>query len=108
MDRNAKHRYWLVQLGELYYAGELARISPVKNAFSYEFVSDEALALPFNNEVFADQINAKCGGIVTSRETTFGDYVALYERHQKYTNSEEEFYKEQSRMLIDVLENEKH
>lgn len=103
MDRSSNLKYWLVELGDLYYAGGLKRISPLKDAFSLEFVSDESLAFPFIEEVFASNIAAKCSGLVIEREMTLEEYPVYYERHNNYINSEEEWNNEQMHAIIDDL-----
>lgn len=95
MDESAKFQYWMVQLGNLYYAGGLARKSPEIDAFSFEFVSDASLAFPFIAEVFANKIAAQCGGVVVILEATPEEYSALYDNHNEYINSEAEWHKEQ-------------
>ncbi|MFB5678785.1 hypothetical protein [Paenibacillus terreus] len=103
MDESTKVKYCLVQLGMLYYAGGLARKSPIKDTFSYEFVSDESLAFPFIDESFANIVATKCGATVILRNSTFKQYADLYERHKKYIDSEKEWHKEQERALIEEL-----
>nr|WLE91127.1 hypothetical protein GGBNIMDK_00158 [Bacillus cereus] len=39
--------YWLVNLGNMYYAGGLLRKKEDESTFSYEFVNDETYAFPF-------------------------------------------------------------
>lgn len=103
LDESTKVQYWLLQLGKLYYAGGLARKSPIKDTFSYEFVSNESLAFPFIDEDIANHVATKCGAEVISRNTTLEEYSALYERHEKYINSEVEWHKEQELAIIDEI-----
>nr|WP_242488037.1 hypothetical protein [Bacillus sp. TH13] len=37
--------YWLVNLGNMYYAGGLLRKREIESSFSYEFVNDESIRI---------------------------------------------------------------
>lgn len=105
VDRSTKVQYWLLQLGKLYYAGGLARKSPIvdRESFSYEFVNDESLAFPFLDSSFAENAAAKSGGKIISRETTMEGLATLRERHYAYIGSENEWHKEQELAIIEEL-----
>ncbi|MGA4465921.1 hypothetical protein ACPA2L_25275 [Bacillus bombysepticus] len=87
--------YWLVNLGNMYYAGGLLRKREYTSTFSYEFVNDEAYAFPFLEEHGAIQVAEQCGGIVVDRTATVKELAILEDKNEKYINSEQQARLEQ-------------
>ncbi|MDN8593187.1 hypothetical protein Q0V21_31140 [Paenibacillus sp. 11B] len=103
MDQNNDYQYWVVQLGQLYYAGGLGRTSQIVDSFSYEFVSHESLAFPFILDVAATHIAESCGGTILSRHATLKEYSVLSDKNSNYIKSEKEFHAEQLHEIIKTL-----
>lgn len=80
--------YWLVNLGNMYYAGGLLREKEDESSFSYEFVNNETYAFPFLEEHGAMRIAEKCGGIVVDRTATSGELTILEDKNERYIHSE--------------------
>lgn len=80
--------YWLVNLGNMYYAGGLLREKEDESSFSYEFVNNETYAFPFLEEHGAMRIAEKCGGIVVDRTATSVELTILEEKNERYIHSE--------------------
>ncbi|EEL25646.1 hypothetical protein bcere0018_53620 [Bacillus cereus Rock1-15] len=87
--------YWLVNLGNMYYAGGLLRKREIESSFSYEFVNDEVYAFPFLEEQDAINVAKQCGGIVVDRAATSEELTVLEERNERYINSESQARLEQ-------------
>ncbi|OBZ15947.1 hypothetical protein A8L34_28115 [Bacillus sp. FJAT-27264] len=100
---DAEFKYWLVQLGNLYYAGGLPRMGPTDDSFSHEFTNDESVAFPFGFEFAANKIADKCGGTVVPRSTSLKEFSDLEDEHKKYIHSEKEWHEEQRIALLQVL-----
>ncbi|MFD1736164.1 hypothetical protein ACFSCX_06255 [Bacillus salitolerans] len=95
--------FWLVKLGKLYYAGGLKRLPNNENSFSLEFVKDKEVAFLFIDEDIANHISEKCGGEIEKIEITSEEYSRLIDNHERYTNSEIEWEKEQEREILNEL-----
>ncbi|MDO6631817.1 hypothetical protein [Bacillus thuringiensis] len=86
--KDKKLTYWLVKLGEMYYAGGLLRKKEDESTFSYEFVNDKTFAFPFLEKHGAMRIAEKCGGIVVDHTATGEELTLLEDKNEKYINSE--------------------
>ncbi|TXR62594.1 hypothetical protein DM800_20145 [Bacillus sp. AY18-3] len=86
--KDKKLTYWLVKLGEMYYAGGLLRKKEDESTFSYEFVNDKTYAFPFLEKHSAMRIAKKCGGIVVDHTATGEELTLLEDKNEKYINSE--------------------
>ncbi|HDR7527202.1 MULTISPECIES: hypothetical protein [Bacillus cereus group] len=80
--------YWLVNLGNMYYAGGLLRKKEDESTFSYEFVNDKTYAFPFLEKHGAMRIAEKCGGIVIDLTATGEELAILEDKNDGYINSE--------------------
>ncbi|MFF2884717.1 hypothetical protein [Bacillus toyonensis] len=80
--------YWLVNLGNMYYAGGLLRKKEDESTFSYEFVNDETYAFPFLEKHGAMRIAEKCGGTVVDLTATSEELTILEDKNEGYINSE--------------------
>lgn len=100
-----KINFWIVKLGKLYYAGGLKRLPNNENSFSHEFVKDQEVAFLFIDENIANHIADKCGGKVIKKEISSKEYSRLLEKHERYTESEMEWEKEQERVISNELKN---
>lgn len=80
--------YWLVNLGNMYYAGGLLRKKEDESTFSYEFVNDKTYAFPFLEEHGAMRIAEKCGGTVVDLTATCEELTILEDKNERYINSE--------------------
>ncbi|HDR4368640.1 TPA: hypothetical protein QCP64_005136 [Bacillus cereus] len=86
--KDKKLTYWLVKLGEMYYAGGLLRKKEDESTFSYEFVNDKTHAFPFLEKHGAMKIAEKCGGTVVDLTATGEELTILEDRNERYINSE--------------------
>ncbi|MGM2748450.1 hypothetical protein BK718_33090 [Bacillus thuringiensis serovar andalousiensis] len=80
--------YWLVNLGNMYYAGGLLRKNEDDCNFSYEFVNDKTYAFPFLEKHGAMRIADKCGGIAVDHTATGEELTILEDKNERYINSE--------------------
>ncbi|EJP83502.1 MULTISPECIES: hypothetical protein [Bacillus cereus group] len=80
--------YWLVNLGNMYYAGGLLRKKEDESTFSYEFVNNKTYAFPFLEEHGAMRIAEKCGGTVVDLTATGEELTILEDKNERYINSE--------------------
>ncbi|MEB8805550.1 hypothetical protein P4G82_27815 [Bacillus cereus] len=80
--------YWLVNLGNMYYAGGLLRKKEDESTFSYEFVNDKTYAFPFLEKHGAIRIAEKCGGTVVDFTATGEELAILEDKNDRYINSE--------------------
>ncbi|AFU17106.1 hypothetical protein MC28_D057 (plasmid) [Bacillus thuringiensis MC28] len=85
--KNIPLKYWLVNLGNMYYAGGLLRKKD-DSTFSYEFVNDETYGCPILEEHGAMWIAKKCGGVVVERVATSDELTILEDKNEGYINSE--------------------
>ncbi|MGX5622217.1 hypothetical protein ACWKS7_27135 [Bacillus cereus] len=86
--KNIQLKYWLVNLGNMYYAGGLLRKTDDDSTFSYEFVNDETYGCPILEEHGAIWIAKKCGGIVVERVATSEELTILEDKNERFINSE--------------------
>lgn len=87
--------YWLVNLGNMYYAAGLLRKGENESSFSYEFVNDVVYAFPFLEENAAINVAKQCGGIVVDRAATSEELTILENRNKRYILSESQARLEQ-------------
>ena len=109
MDENQLTTYYIVLLGNMFYAGGLARKKPVDledEVFSHEYVSHEELAFPILSKEAADRIAAQCGGVVVPKEATMDELIQIGDLNERFTQSELEWEKEQLKQFLGITPRE--
>ncbi|WP_270545604.1 hypothetical protein [Clostridium butyricum] len=83
--KNSMMEYWLVKVGNLYYAGGLDRNFPEdEEAKSFEFTTLEDVAFMILEEDIANNVAKLVGGIVVPKENTLEEANKLLIMHEKY------------------------
>jgi hypothetical protein len=96
--------YWLVNLGNMYYAGGLLRKSENESSFSFEFVNEEVYAFPFLEENAAINVAKQCGGIVVGVAAATSEKLTILEnRNKRYILSESQARLEQGSIIREEI-----
>ncbi|MED4068758.1 hypothetical protein [Priestia megaterium] len=103
MEDNHLVPYYIVLLGNMFYAGGLARKKPVDledEVFSHEYVSNEELAFPILSREAADRIASQCGGVVVPKEAEMNELIEIGDLNERFTQSELEWEKDQLKQFL--------
>ena len=107
--KNSMMEYWLVKVGNLFYAGGLRRRDPEnENAKSYEFTTEEKVAFVLFFEDSAKEIANLVGGIVIPREKRSEEVGNLREKYDRYMESEKEIEAEELKYITEEIRNYHH
>lgn len=99
-------KYYLVQVGELYYAGGIYRnLSENEVAKSFEFTTSEDVAFILLAEDTANKVAKVVGGIVVPKENTVEEVGKLQTIHDKYIASGNDIEKEVFDSINEVYKN---
>lgn len=97
-------KYWLVKVGNLFYAGGLRRrLSENDNAKSYEFTTEEEVAFVILFEDGANEIANLVGGTIVPREKSLREVNKLREKYDNYMESEKEIESESLKYITEEI-----
>lgn len=104
--KNNMMEYWLVKLGNLFYAGGILRKLPEnENAKSYEFNTEEETAFVLFFEDGAKEIAENVGGVVIKREKSYEEVANLREKFDKYMESKKELEADALKTITEEIHN---
>ncbi|PGQ88172.1 hypothetical protein [Priestia megaterium] len=99
-SKEPSYKYYLIKLGNLYYAGGLARTCSIKKAASYELVNQESLAKPITYKGTAERIAKEIGGLLITKNGTALGFLNLVDLNEDYVESEQKWIEQEKRKFF--------